>query len=59
MAADMDAVATEVGNAALAHASIATNLGRMVNVPAFNQGAAILEAINALSLHMNNRFDSM
>lgn len=59
MAADMNAVATEMGNAALAHASIATNLGRMVDVPAFNQGAAILQAINALSLRIDNRFDSM
>ncbi|KAI5850368.1 hypothetical protein DFP73DRAFT_539119 [Morchella snyderi] len=50
MAADMNA---------LAHASIATNLGSMVNVPAFNQGAAILQAINALSLRIDNRFDSI
>lgn len=59
MAADMNAVAIEMGNAAQSYASIATNLGRMVNVPAFNQGAAILQAINGLSIRIDNRFDSM
>lgn len=59
MAADMNTIATDMHRVANAHTSISTNIERMQNIPAFNQGEAILQAINALSLRIDNRFDSM
>ncbi|KAI5839544.1 hypothetical protein DFP73DRAFT_208468 [Morchella snyderi] len=59
MAADMNTVAADMNNVARAHASIAINLERMQNVPAFNQGAAILEAIRQGFEEVNNRLDSI
>lgn len=53
IAADMNIVATDMHHVAEMHASIATNIGRMQNIPALNQGEAILEAINAFSLAIN------
>ncbi|KAL0639312.1 hypothetical protein Q9L58_001538 [Maublancomyces gigas] len=59
MAADMNIIATNMHHVAHVHASMAINLERMQNVPAFNQGADILQAVNELSLRIDNRFDSI
>lgn len=55
MAADMNTIATDMHRVT----SIATNIEKMQNISAFNQGEAILQAINELSLRIDNRFDSM
>ncbi|RPA91465.1 hypothetical protein L873DRAFT_1629476, partial [Choiromyces venosus 120613-1] len=41
------------------HASLATHVGRIQNLPTLDVGGQILNAIGALSHYLDNRFDEV
>lgn len=56
---DFLAMAADMNTVARAHASMAINLERMQNIPVFNQGAEILEAIRQGFKAVNSPFHAM
>lgn len=56
---DFNAVAASMNVISNEHASAAVELGRMQNLPAFDGGAGILDAITALSRRIDERFDEI
>lgn len=54
---DFFAMPADMNDASHAHASMAIHLERMQNIPAFNAGAEILEAIRAFSRRVDDGFE--
>jgi len=57
MAASHTTMAAHLDNISHEHASMAAQLGRMANIPAFDAGEQILDAIARLSRRIDERFD--
>lgn len=56
---DFQAIEETVNDISRSHVTLAANLGRLRNIPAFDGGAQILEELRAMRQDMGQRFENV